>query len=417
MHFEETKRYLQMLDGMFDIVNVSAGLHTDIKYFKYWSPGLYMGKNVNVKYAAELKRILNSKVSAVAGIMNIGDAEKIISEGQADFCAMARPLMADPEMPGKYARNKPEDVRPCTRCNYCGRRISTLKTVACAVNPHLGREAELDNGEVRAAHKKKTVAVVGGGPGGMQAALTLRARGHEVILFEKEEELGGNLIAASDTELKPYMLPYLTYMRARIRASGTHIKAGTTATAETIEALRPDALIIAVGADPVFPPVTGIDLPHVHWAADADLGKCGTGDDIVIIGAGSVGLECAVKQSNKGKRVLVLEMLPFIPPGASFGEEILVSRLEANGGSVLTSSSLSAIYADHVVVTDIETGNTSQYPCDTVLIAAGLKPRRAVVDELCHTIAETDVFIIGDALRSGMIGDAVRSGFDAALSI
>lgn len=416
MHFEETKEYLKMLDGKFDIVNVSCGLHTDFKYFKYWSPTLYMGKAINVKYAAELKKILKSKVCAVAGIMNIDDAEKIISEGCADFCAMARALMADPEMPRKYAANRGEDVRPCTRCNYCGRRIGSLKTVACAVNPALGRDSELINGCVPPALKKKKVAVIGGGPGGMQATLTLRERGHSVVLFEKERELGGNLIAASSMELKTYMRAYLKYITGKVKECGAEIRLETTATAETVLNLHPDALVVAVGAEPFFPKVAGIDLPHVHWAAHADLGKCKVGNNVVIIGAGSLGLESAVTQSSEGKNVLVLEVRDEIPVGA-VRDEILLEMLEKNGGKVLTSCALAKIYEDRIVYSEIGTGQVREYKCDTVLVAAGLRSRKTVVEELSHVLPETEIYVIGDAVRANMIGDAVRGGFDAALSI
>jgi 2,4-dienoyl-CoA reductase-like NADH-dependent reductase (Old Yellow Enzyme family)/NADPH-dependent 2,4-dienoyl-CoA reductase/sulfur reductase-like enzyme len=418
MHFDETKEYIKLLDGKADIFNISAGVHTDLNYFKYWSPHMYMPRMNNAKYAAELKKIVKkSRICAVAGITNLENAEKIISEGWADFCAMARPLMADPEMPRKYALGTPNEVRPCTRCNFCGRRIITWRTVACAVNPALGREPELTDGKVRKADKKKKVAVVGAGPGGMEATLTLLERGHDVILFEKEAEIGGNLIAAAAMELKADMKDYLAWITRKVKESGADIRTGVFANADTIRELAPDALVIAVGADPYFPEVPGIDLPHVHWAADADMGKCETGDNIIMVGGGTLGVESAYAQAQKGKNVTVLELLPQIPISVTHGEGELLDEVLKRGGRVATGRRLTAVYPDHVVCTEVGTGKVEEYPCDTVLVAAGLKPRKAVAEELMHVIPETEIYVIGDVVRPRMIGDAVRGGFDAGITI
>ena len=415
MHFEETKEYLKMLDGKIDMVNVSAGLHSDVKYFRYWSPNMYMPRMINVKYAAELKKILSCKVTTVAGISSLDDAEKILSEGWADFVAMARALMADPEMPRKYAKNTPEEHVPCTRCNYCGRRIGGIRTVACAVNPKLGREAELEDGRVRPAAVKKTVAVVGAGPAGMQATLTLLERGHDVVLFEKETVVGGNLIAAASMALKQDMKDYLAYIQRTVMKSGADIRLGTPATAEVIRALGPDALVIAAGAEPFMPKVPGIDLPHVHWAADADMGKCGVGQSAVIIGGGSLGLESAVTQSSAGRKVKVLEILPSIALDGATNE--LVNLIGQNGGEILTNRRVTEIRPDKVVCTVLTTGEIEEHACDTVLISAGLVPRRSVAEELRHVLPETEITIVGDLNKPRTLGEAIREGFDAALNI
>ena len=415
MHFEETKEYLKMIDGMIDIVNVSAGLHTDVKYFRYWSPNMYMPRMVNVKYAAELKKILKCKVTAVAGITNLDNAEKIIAEGWADFCAMARPLMAVPDMPRKYAMNNPEDHVPCTLCNYSGKRIGSIRTVACAVNPKLGREDELVDGMVHPASIKKTVAVVGSGPAGMQATLTLLERGHKVVLFEREPVPGGNLIAAASMELKQNMKDYLDYIRRTVLKSGADIRLGMTATADVIKKLAPDALIVAVGAAPRIPDVPGTDLPHVHWAADADMGKCAVGESIVIIGGGSLGLESAVTQSSRGKNVKVIEIMPQLTLGHDGAE--LLPMLDNNGVEIFTSRRLVSIHAEKIVCTVIGTGAVEEHQCDTVLISAGLVARKKVVEELRHLLPETEVYIVGDAKQPRSLGEAIRDGFNAALNI
>ena len=415
MHFEETKEYLRMIDDKIDIVNVSCGLHTDIAYFRYWSPKMYMPRAINIGYAAELKKILKCKITAVAGITNLDYAERFIAEGMADFCAMARPLMADPDMPRKYAMNKPEEHVPCTRCGYCEHRISQIRTVACAVNPKLGREAELEDGYVRPARVRKTVAVVGAGPAGMQATLTLLERGHKPVLFEKENVVGGNLIPASAMELKQDMKDYLDYIQRKVMECGADIRLGTEATPDMIRELNPDALIIAVGAEPFMPEVPGIDLPHVHWAPDADMNKCPVGDKIAIIGGGSVGLESAVTQSSRGKSVRVFELVPAL--GGTSETRELLRLLKEKSVEISTNRRLVSIHKDKVVFTVIGTGDIEEYKCDTVLIAAGLVSRRDTVQAFRHLLPETEVYIAGDAQAPRSIGEAIHEGFNAAINI
>ena len=435
MHFDETKAFLKLIEDKVDIVNVSCGLHTHFDYFKYWSPNMYMPQMINVKYAAELKKILKCKITAVAGIANLDNAEMILKEGWADFVAMARPLMADPDMVRKYAFNRPEERRPCIQCGYCGQRMMAERTTACAVNPKLGREDELIDGRVPAAKNKKYVTVIGAGPAGMQAALTLAERGHRVTLIEKEATLGGNLIAASDMQLKTGMKEYLGYMRRQVTEHTADIRLNTAVSKELIEELKPDAIILAPGSRPRFPEVPGIELPHVHWAADADMGNCDVGENIIIIGGGSLGLESAVTQILRGKRVKILELQENPPVSIAAAE--LISKIKESGAQILTGRRLIEIHPNKVecVAGAEECSDTSpqsaspnsgaesnrevieMHTCDTVLISTGMTPRKEICNEYRHMIAETEVYIIGDAKKPGSIGDAVREGFSAAMNI
>ncbi|MCQ2452635.1 MAG: FAD-dependent oxidoreductase, partial [Oscillospiraceae bacterium] len=315
MHFDETKEYLLMLADKIDIVNVSAGIRGKFDLMHYWMSSYADPQMANVAYAGEVRKLLpdSVKVSAVAGIKNIDNAERILSEGLADIICMTRPFYADPEMPRKYALGKRDGVRPCLRCAFCSSRLVVHSSTQCAVNPLLGRQSEFTLGKLPKAEESRRIAVVGGGPAGLEAANTLLERGHKVTLYEAGNRLGGTLNHACGIQpLKQDLKAYLDYIVRRAENSALNIRLNTLATPELLDAENYDGLIIACGATPAFPPVPGIDLPHVHWAPEADEGKVEPGKHTVIIGAGSIGWECAYGLVKKGCVPTLVGMEPNI---------------------------------------------------------------------------------------------------------
>ena len=417
MHFEETKRFLKLIEDKVDIVNVSAGLHCDPAYFRYWSPSMYMGSMINVPYAAELKKILKCRISTVAGIDDLENAERILAEGKADFVMLARPFMADPDMPRKYAADHPEEHRHCTRCGYCSRRIVTIHTVACAVNPKLGRETELNEGVLPPAPVKKRVVVVGAGPAGMQATLTLLERGHDVVVFERAPEVGGNLAAAAGLHVKTGMRKYLEYMIRQMHGCGADLRLNTAATPELVAAEKPDAIIVATGAEPLTPDIPGIGLPNVHWGPDAMLGRCECGERVVMIGGGVTAMETAWELRSRGKEVTVLEPESEEAMDARRGYGEIHALCAEAGVELRYARRCLRVEEGQVVAQSLGTGEEERYPCDTVLTAIGREPDRAAIDAFRHLIPETEVRIVGDARRVAYIGEAVHAGFDAALHV
>ena len=204
--------------------------------------------------------------------MNIKDADEIIESGKADFVAMCRPLLADPDLPRKYALGKEEDHRPCLRCQYCGGRLMIPAVINCAVNPFLGNETEFPDNRVKAVEIKKRIAVIGGGPAGIQAAITLCERGHGVTLYEKSFQLGGNLVLGAVHSFKQDLRDYIKYLLCQLNKTNTKVLLNTEATKKILDAEKFDGLIIAVGASPIIPDLPGIDKPHVYWAPDAEAG-------------------------------------------------------------------------------------------------------------------------------------------------
>jgi len=420
MHFEETLQFIELIKDKIDILHVSAGLH-EFDYMRYWWQNSMMDRMYNVHFAADIKKKFpDLLICTVGSIMSIKQAEEIISTGKADFVAMCRPLIADPEMPRKYALGNEEDHRPCIRCQYCGLRLILPRVIGCAVNPFCANTTEYPDAKVPKANLKKTVAVIGGGPAGIQALMTLCERGHDVTLYETNDRLGGNVISAAAPKFKLDMQDYLDYLVRQANKTPARILLNTEATKEVLDAENYEAIIIAVGATPLVPNLPGVTKPHVHWAPHAEMGMVEVGDKTVIIGAGAVGIECAIGLKGEGKNVVVIEMAPDLSNLMATSSGTMQNLLECVDEleiPIHLNCKLDKITDTTVLCTNINTDEKIEFPADSVLLAMGMCPRHDVVDALRHSAPETEVFVVGDDVEVGTIFEAVNSAFKAAAHI
>jgi pyruvate/2-oxoglutarate dehydrogenase complex dihydrolipoamide dehydrogenase (E3) component len=247
--------------------------------------------------------------------------------------------------------------------------------------------------------------------------LTLCERGHDVVLYEKSAQLGGWLVPGSALPFKQDVRDYLKYLICQAGKAPARVLLNTEATKAALELKKYDAIIIAAGSKPVIPQLPGIDKPHVHQAYEADCGKFEVGKKIVIVGAGSVGLESALHLIHQGKDVTIIEMLPDLSnlrssAGGAFMEFTrLIDELKI---SIRHNCRLEEVTDNSVVCRNVATSETIELPADTVLLAVGVASNNDVVNSLRHCAPETEVFVVGDASTVGNIALAVRSGFRAA---
>ncbi|MCL2226510.1 MAG: FAD-dependent oxidoreductase [Oscillospiraceae bacterium] len=424
VHIDDTIKIIGILKKHVDIFHISAGmrLYDGGKYMSYWLQTHLMPREFNVHYAKKIKEAHpDTLITTVGSIMSIDAAEEIISNGWADFVAMCRPLMADPDMPRKYALGKPEDRRPCLRCLNCCGHLFVPKPIYCAVNPMSFMSRELTDGLVPLARTKKKVAVVGGGPAGITALTTLVDRGHDVTLYEKSGRLGGNVVGAAIPPFKIDAQDYLKWLVRQPAKTNARVLLNTEATKEMLDLENYDALIIAVGAEPVFPKVPGINKPHVSWAVDAELGKAPVGDEIAIIGAGAVGIEAALDFKKAGKSVTVIELVDEQTNmgqlfASSSGVRDLMKMVEEEGIKIHYETKLTEVLDNKIICQD-SAGKSVEFPADTVLVAAGMRPLSEAVESLRQSVPATEVRIVGDCVEVASICEAVNGAFQAALYI
>jgi len=355
-----------------------------------------------VKKAVDLQVIVDG---------NLGDpdlCEGFLAEGKLDFIGLGRPLRADPEWPQKVRGGKPEEICLCIRCMDCFTRTNAGKFIGYSVNARLGREREWP---VMLAPTPKKILVVGGRPGGMEAARTAARRGHDVTLVEKDNNLGGHLLEASAPALKSLIAKYRLWLERQVRKSGVKVQVGLEATAELVQEMHPDVIIVATGSVPSSPNVPGIDRKNVVQAVNFLRGEVRVGPKVVIVGGGLVGCEAALCLSGVDKSIVIIEMLPEILADVSiFSKFTLMEKMREVSIRWLTATNLLEINENEVVAENSLGKNN--FVADTIILATGF-----LADDQLHRILEDkgyEVYKIGDCLNPGKIFDAVHNAYTIA---
>lgn len=385
------------------------------KYMTHMAQPYYFPYAYNVHRAENIKKAVKIPVTCVGSVIDLEMADKIIAEGKADIVAMGRAHIADPEIVNKTYRGELDDIRPCLRCNVCGERPKDFLPVRCAVNPVIGREVEYRY--LRPAERKKKVIIVGGGPVGMEAAIIASSRGHQVTLYEKKEELGGTLRIAASPSFKIDMKRYLNWIIKKTQKSSVEVKLLVEATADPIKDIKPDVVIVAVGAEPIIPDIPGIKKPIVVWAGDVDTGKAPIGKTVVVVGAGLTGCETALHLAQQGRKVKIIDMIEEqeIAKDTSFVNRItLIELLHQGDVEFKTEVKLQEITDKGVIVTD-KKGNRFGILADTVILSLGLKPLEATVKALQGLARE--VYVIGDCSNPRNLMAAIHDAFTIAAEL
>ncbi|MBP2231669.1 2,4-dienoyl-CoA reductase-like NADH-dependent reductase (Old Yellow Enzyme family)/thioredoxin reductase [Azospirillum agricola] len=384
-----------------------------------------MDRNVDPVSAPQGWRIpLASRIRAVAGVpvLTVGVirqpdvAERAIADGSADFVALGRALLADPQWPDKARRGAVADIRPCTSCNWCVDQLLAHKRLGCAENPRAGRETEapvLRSGAGRAA------AVVGGGPGGMVAALLLQDAGFRVTLFEKADRLGLGLVASATPPGKDKFFWYRDYLVRRLADSGVELRLGAAATADDVLALRPALAVVATGAANRAFPLAGSASVPVGFAHDLLTGEAALGDGpVVIAGSGETGCECAEHVAESGRDVILVSRSPerrLARRAQYVYRRQLVARLESNPRiRIETGMEVAAVGDGRVVLRDQE-GADHSHAAGQVLLALGRVPENGLAEAL--RAAGLPTHVIGDSREVGRIGDAVHDAYAAVRAV
>ncbi len=394
-----------------DCLHVSAGVYANIETLTV-APS-YVPKG-HILHAAEvLKGVVGVPIMTVGKLNDPLMAEEAIAHGRADIVAVGRGFFADPEWANKAAAGQFEDIRWCTGCMQgC---ISTLRTAyaaKCQVNPEVGKEREM---AIVRADRPKRVLVVGGGPAGMETAKVAALRGHQVTLYEKAAELGGQFRLASVPQGKQEILPYLKYQARQLEKSKVEVVLGKEADASTVAELKPDVVVVATGGKPKILDIPGIHGQNVITAQEVLSFKAVTGKRVLVAGGGMVGCETADLLGSYGRDVTIVEILPELASDMAFGPRYyLLQSLEAHKVKVITSACLESVTPQGVSYS--RNGLTETVGgIDTVVLAMGASPESKLARQLEGRAPQ--VHVIGDANNPGNAMEAIAAGARIARDI
>lgn len=409
---DDCVKVAELVQDKVDLFNVSCGNHEDPDMFCRTHPSAFYKRGVNVYLAAEIKKHVNKPVACVGSLNDPAQMEEIIATGQADIVEIGRALLADPYLVKKALEGNAEDITPCLRCYECFGETSKSETVKCTVNPTMGQQLPEKNRKEKLECAKR-VLVIGGGPAGMEAAITAAHRGHDVTLVEKSSDLGGNLHPAGAAYFKEDIRKLCKVLIKRVKEAGVKVVMNTEVTPEYVEKFNPDALFVAIGSNELCPPIKGMELPNVVMAIDAELHPEKLGKRIAIMGGGLVGAEAAVSFHHEGKECSIIEMKSAVAEEVnSFYRGGLMPEIE-KAAKCYVNTKVKEIVKEGVLCE--REGEEFVVEADSVVCALGFRAPYDKVDALCDRVDE--YYIIGDCKNVGQIYHAINEAYYAAMRV
>ncbi|MFC1592996.1 FAD-dependent oxidoreductase [Candidatus Omnitrophota bacterium] len=399
---EAKQQAILLVEAGADALHISSGIREALhKQF----PTIVQESGCLVELAAAIKKVVKVPIITV-GKLNPVLGERVLEEGKADFIAMGRALIADPELANKAREGRFEDIRPCIYCNLGCRDTRWQNpdlTVTCSVSPQCGHELDYELEPTPAAFPKRVV-VVGGGLAGMEAARNLSLRGHEVSLYEKEDRLGGqwNIVAA----YRPDVAALTAYLSRGLEKGGVKVFLNQAVDTRLIQEVNPDAVVIAAGATQVIPDIPDVEGENVVLASDVLRGRVEVGQNVVIIGGRLVGLETALFLAERGKRVSVVDIVK-IAQNVGLTMKLSLREKLINSGVYLYPYTTTCFITKEGVhaINDVE---WMFLQADTVVLAVGSKSENRLAEEIKGLVPE--IYTIGDCVEPRNSQAAIHEG-------